>query len=525
MLSSLSLQDKVGQLLMVGFHGLEPPQWVLDMLTEGQIGGVILFARNVESPAQLAKLTQTCHSVAKHPILIAIDQEGGIVARLREKEGFTESPGAMVLGAGDSEAVAEQVAMTLARELRALGINWNLAPVVDITHDINNPSVGTRSLGADKRRVSRLASAQIRGFQQVKVAASAKHFPGIGNTPIDTHHALAIIEDSLDALWEQDLVPFRSAVKAGCATVMVSHVTFSTIDDQYPATLSAKVTQELLRDEIGFQGVTCTDCMEMGAIRHHYGAEESAILAVLAGQDLVLFSHSFNDDSSLYPRLYKSLLQAVESERIPMSLVDEANARIKVLKEQVAITESPQLDQIHTQENIAIMQNASRAGIVLLRDDNDLLPITMIDQRKIGLIEFGSYMDTQAMESGEMTALAGLLQAESPHIACIGLKSTSNSDTKLDKARQLAKESDLLIIATRSAHINTLQLEISQNLIPSAKQVILLCLRNPYDVDILTNVGTVLCSCGDSAPSLRAIIDALLGKFIPTGTLPVNISG
>lgn len=525
MLTSLSLQDKVGQMLMVGFHGLEPPEWVLHMLAEGQIGGVVLFARNVESPEQLAKLTQTCHNVAKHPILIAIDQEGGIVARLREKDGFTESPGAMVLGAGDSEAIAEQVAMTLAEELRALGINWNLAPVVDITHDINNPSVGTRSLGANKRRVSRLASAQIRGFQGVSVAASAKHFPGIGNTPIDTHHALAIIDDTLDDLWETDLVPFRSAVKAGCATVMVSHVTFSTIDNQYPATLSAKVTQGLLRDEIGFQGVTCTDCMEMGAIRHHYGAEESAILAVLAGQDIVLFSHSFNDDSSLYPRLCESLLGAVESGRIPISLVDEANARIKALKEQVIIKDTPQLAEIHTSTKRDIMQNASRAGMVLLRDEENLLPITPDDQRKIALVEFGSYMDTQAMESGEMTALATLFHTELPNMACVGLKSTSNSQDKLDKAQQLASESDILIIATRSAHINTLQLKISETLLNSANQVILLCLRNPYDVDIFTSVGTILCSCGDSTPSLRATLDALLGKFIPTGKLPVNISG
>ena len=282
-----SLEEKIGQKLLVGFHGLEPPDYILDWLASGRIGGVILFARNVDDPTQLAQLTQVCHDVARHPILIGIDQEGGIVARLRE--GFTESPGAMALGVSGSEELAEGVSKVLATELRTLGINWNFAPVVDVTHSIENTSVGARSLGTDKEHVARLASAQIRGFQQGRVAACAKHFPGLGNTPVDTHDALAVISGSVDYLWENDLIPFQAAAQVGVDTIMTTHVKFEALDSQYPATLSPVIVQQLLRDEIGFTRVVSTDCMEMKAITDHYDPGESAVLAALAGIDLILF--------------------------------------------------------------------------------------------------------------------------------------------------------------------------------------------------------------------------------------------
>jgi beta-N-acetylhexosaminidase len=243
----LSIEEKIGQKCMVGFHGTEPPDYILEWLSSARIGGVILFSRNIHTPEQVAKLTSACHAAARHPILIGIDQEDGTVARLHE--GFTQSPGAMALGAAGSEALAYQMSHVLGRELRALGINWNYAPVVDITHDINNPSVGRRSLGSDEAAVSRLAAAEVRGFQDSGVVSSAKHFPGLGNTPDDTHEALAVISGSVDYLWEHDLIPFRAVVKAGVATVMTTHVKFEALDSEYPATLSPEIVTKLLREE------------------------------------------------------------------------------------------------------------------------------------------------------------------------------------------------------------------------------------------------------------------------------------
>ena len=203
----LTLEEKIGQMMMVGFAGLSPPDYLLDWLASGRIGGIYLFARNIESPAQVKRLLDDCRAAAKQPILVGIDQEGGIVARLRD--GFTESPGAMALGAARNPQLAEDIAYIMGREMAALGINWNFAPVADIAHQPDNPSVSTRSVGRDKHLVSALVSAQIRGFQRAGIAATVKHFPGLGNTVIDTHQALARVSGSLAYLYEEDLFPFR----------------------------------------------------------------------------------------------------------------------------------------------------------------------------------------------------------------------------------------------------------------------------------------------------------------------------
>lgn len=506
-----TLEEKIGQMLVVGFHGYEAPGYLLQWLAEGRIGGVILFGRNIQNPQQVAKLTQAFHQASKYPLLICIDQEGGTVARLRD--GFTESPGAMVLGVADSESLAEDVSEMLATELWALGINWNLAPVVDITHDISNPSVGTRSLGRDKTRVAKLAAAEVRGFQKAHVAASAKHFPGLGNTPVDTHLALAVIDGSLDYLWEHDLVPFRAVVDEGTATVMISHVKFTELDPDYPATLSPRIIQDLLRREIGFRGVACTDCMEMKAIANHYGSGESAVLAALAGVDLILFSHSFTDQHPLSVEVYYSLLDGAQSGRLPMSRIDEAVSRVMALKEKYAISEKPQLEVIRKPEHLALAHRAARAGVVLVKSEPDVF--SLHKGAKVGVVEFASIIDSEIMEQGGLSGFAHLLHQHAPHIASVSLRPMDYRPEDLALARELAAQSDVLVLATRNAHLIPDQLNVARELLGLSKRVILMALRNPYDVEVLSESGTILCTCGDSKPSLAAGVEALLGLFVP----------
>jgi len=213
----MTLEQQVGEMMMAGFEGLEAPAHILEWLRAGRIGGVILFARNVDSPAQVLRLTHALREAAGRPILIGIDQEGGTVARLRS--GFTESPGAMAISAcsEDAEGYSERVSAVLGAEMRALGINWTFAPVLDITHDIRNPSVGTRSYGNDRERVGLLATAAVRGFESAGVAACLKHFPGLGaclkhfpglgKSLVDTHVDLAVISGPVDDLYRTDLIP------------------------------------------------------------------------------------------------------------------------------------------------------------------------------------------------------------------------------------------------------------------------------------------------------------------------------
>lgn len=513
----LSLESKIGRMLVAGFDGLTPPEYILDWLAAGRIGGVILFARNVASPAQVAELVQACREAAPRPILVAIDQEGGVVARLRASERFTESPGAMALGVADSETLAEQVSAGLAAELVALGINWNLAPVVDITHDRRNASVGARSLGRDIHRVSALSAAEVRGFQDAGVAATAKHFPGVGNTPVDTHEALAIITESPDYLYQYDLVPFRAAVAAGIAAVMVNHVRFDGIDPQYPATLSPRVIRDLLRREIGFQGVACTDCMEMKAIRNHYGPGESAVLAVLAGEDIIFFSHTRDYQSEAYD----ALLEAAQSGRLPLERVDEAVSRIETLLAHFPANTQPDLTIIRQPDRLALMHEAARAGTVLLKSDPAAFPLK--PEAHIGVIEFASYLESGVVERGGQTGFVNLLKQAMPQVESVSLKSADTDPAALERAYQLATSCDVLVLATRNAHLIPEQLTMANDLAAKARQKVLVCLRNPYDADVLPGASTVLCTCGDGEPSLHAAVDALMGRFAPSGKLPVPL--
>lgn len=506
----LSIKEKIGQMMMVGFDGAATPPHILQWLAAGRIGGVYLFARNIESPAQVKRLLDSCHAAAKHPILVGIDQEGGIVARLRQ--GFTESPGAMALAASGDPRLAEDVAAMMARELTALGINWNFAPVADIAHNADNPSVGTRAFSADSQQVSDFAAAHIRGFQRAGLAATVKHFPGLGNTVIDTHDALAKVSGSLDYLYQTDLLPFRRAIKEGAACVMTTHVMFEELDSQRPATLSPALINGLLRRQLGYDGAVCTDCMEMKAITDDWGPGESAVLAVLAGVDMPLFSHT----RARQEAAYHALLEAGESGRIPMERIDQSVARIQALKRRFALNNRPPMNIIHSQAHQALAQKAARAGTALLKT-GPAFPIRPGASR-IALVEFSTQIISAAIEAG--SDFSQYLLARIPSAAC-HIISPSSAAANIDA---LVGETDIAIIATRNAHLLPAQAQLAQSIIDRAPTSILVCLRNPYDAGLLLGADAIVCTNGDSRPSLQAAVDAICGDFTPTGILTVETS-
>lgn len=512
-----TLEAKIGQTLIVGFAGLTAPDYVLEWLATERAGGIILFRRNIANPQQLAALVQSCHDAAPRPILIAIDQEGGRVSRLHQGNGFTESPGAMAIAATDSETLAESVSAVLAAEMRAMGINWVLAPVVDIAHDKTNFVIGTRALGTDSQQVARLACAQVRGFQQAGIPATAKHFPGHGNTPVDTHEALAVVSGSVDYLWEHDLIPFRAAVAADVASVMVSHVKFEALDAEHPATLSPRITTGLLRDEIGFQGVACSDCMEMKAITNHYGAGESAVLGMLAGLDVLFFSHT----KQYQEEAFAALLAAVRTGRIAETRFDEAVRRIDRMLAAYPVS-APDTTRIRQAEHLAVMQQAAQHSLTLIEAVPDTLPVRLSPDERLGLIEFGGIQDTQAIEQGTATALSHLLEQQGWDFERLAFHPEKPpTEAAYVQAEALAQNCDILLIATRNAHLYPHELELTQQLINQSRRVIVICLANPYDALAITGADAALCSYGDSQPSLMAVAAALQGAFVPSGRLPV----
>jgi beta-N-acetylhexosaminidase len=506
-----TLEARVGQLLFVGFEGLTAPDYLLDWLRAGCVGGVILFARNVASPEQVAALTDSLTANAPYGVIISIDQEGGTVARLRD--GFTESPGAMALAsAADGEQLTEQVAGVLAAELRALGIHWNYAPVVDINQHADNPSMGTRTFGTDPERVSRLAAAAVRGLQTAGIAASPKHFPGAGNTSIDTHVALPALDTPLEHLRTVDLQPYRAVIAEGAASVMVTHVLYRALDPNYPSTLSPIVVRQLLRGELGYDGVVTTDCMEMQAITNHYGPEESAILAALAGIDAILFSHTREKQAAAYA----ALLDAAYTGRLTESMIDAANRRLAAFKDAYLLPRAD-LGVIRSADHLALMAEAARSGTTLVRGGTAL---SLASGGSIGVIEFPSAFDSGINEVDGLTGFSRLLRARIPTAEVITVADPHQGDAALALARQV----DTLILVTRSAHLNADKVAMCQRAIDAARRTVLVCLRNPHDATMLTGADTVLCTCGDSAPSLAAAVDALLGDYVPTGRLPVALN-
>jgi len=281
------MADQPGQLLFAGFDGIAVPDDLAREISDGRIGGVILFDRNVESPAQLGALTASLHACAPggQPLLIAIDQEGGRVQRLREP--WTEWPPMQDVGRADDHALTAGVARGLARELRDLGIGLDFAPCVDIHSNADNPIIGDRSFGSDPATVARHAASFIGAMQGEGVAACAKHFPGHGDTACDSHLELPRLDHDTARLRAVELPPFAAAMEAGVATIMTAHVAFPALDGDCPATLSVAI-MAMLRDELGYDGVVFSDDLEMKAVADHFTPEELVTHSLAAGVDSLL---------------------------------------------------------------------------------------------------------------------------------------------------------------------------------------------------------------------------------------------
>jgi beta-N-acetylhexosaminidase len=323
---------RAGQRLMVGFHGHEASADVKSMIRDYGAGSVILFARNVASPEQVAELVRELQAesrAAGHdlPLLVAVDQEGGRVARLRAP--WTEWPPLRALGRQGSEEMARKMGEALAAELHACGIRLDFAPVVDVDTNPKNPVIGDRSFGADPDLVGRLGAAMIRGLQAGGVAACAKHFPGHGDTDVDSHLDLPAVEHSRSRLEDVELRPFRKAIEAGVASIMTAHVLVRALDDEVPATLSPRIIDGLLRKEMKYGGVIVSDDLEMKAVAKRWAPGPGAVLAAKAGCDLlpVCATHDLQVEA------LEALVRAVESGEISWKAMEEACGRMRRLKE------------------------------------------------------------------------------------------------------------------------------------------------------------------------------------------------
>ncbi|MFP3988020.1 glycoside hydrolase family 3 protein [Streptomyces sp. E11-3] len=318
--------------LQPGFTGTSAPDWLLRRIGEG-LCSVGLFGRNIADPEQLAALTAQLRA-ERDDVLVAIDEEGGDVTRLEVRTG-SSFPGNHALGAVDDTALTRDVARELGNRLAACGVNLNWAPSADVNSNPDNPVIGVRSFGVDPALVARHTAAYIEGLQAAGVAACAKHFPGHGDTAVDSHHALPRIDVGLDVLRERELVPFRAAIAAGTKALMSAHILLPALDAEHPATLSPRILTGLLREELGYDGLIVTDAVEMQAIAATYGIERGSVLAVAAGADALCVGGGLADEDTVL-LLRDALVAAVRSGELPERRLAEAAARVRALGEWTA---------------------------------------------------------------------------------------------------------------------------------------------------------------------------------------------
>lgn len=336
-LEEMTLEQKVGQLLVAGIEGLEAGEDAAQAVGEYQVGGVILFSRNVDGPEQLVTLTNDLKALntSDTPLFLSVDEEGGRVSRM--PAAVTDLPAALTWGETGDEALCRSLGNLLADACAAFGFNLDFAPVLDVWSNPDNTVIGNRAYSTDFHTAARLGTQVLLGLQEGGVIPVGKHFPGHGDTDEDSHTDLPVVTKSLEELEQAELIPFRAAIEAGAPAIMVGHIQLSALDDQRPASLSPAVVTGLLREELGFEGLICTDDLTMAAVSDTYGMGEAAVLAVEAGCDLLLVCHEADN----LTQARDALLDAVQTGRISQARLDESVERILALKLAYGLSDEP----------------------------------------------------------------------------------------------------------------------------------------------------------------------------------------
>ncbi|MBY6035070.1 beta-N-acetylhexosaminidase [Fictibacillus nanhaiensis] len=531
-IQSMSVKEKIGQMLMPDFRNwngqpvTEMNDEIRELVKKYHLGGVILFRENVVTTEQTVRLVDEYKKANEdYGLLLSIDQEGGIVTRLQSG---TDFPGNMALGATRSAELAESVGHAIGSELESLGINMNLAPVLDVNNNPDNPVIGVRSFGEDPKLVAELGTAYTKGLQNAGMAATAKHFPGHGDTAVDSHLGLPSVPHEKERLLEVELYPFQQAMNQGIDAIMTAHVTFPKIDPTtviskkdgteiaLPATLSHEVLTNLMRNEMGFEGVISTDALNMKAIADHFGAVDAVIRAVNAGTDIVLMPVGLEEVAN-------GLYTAVENGEIKEQRLNESVERLLTLKAKRGIykqaTETPVAEKIAYAEKVVgnnahkeVEKEVAQKSITLVKN-NGLLPVDKNNVNSVVVI--GS-------------SFSGSLQnALSAHHSSVELIQT----TKPLNEEQLlkVKQADLVVLGTYTFNVSgrspsSSQMQMVNQVIETAPaKTVAVGIRNPYDIMAFPEVSAYLAQYGFRDASFKAAADTIFGTNNPSGKLPVTI--
>lgn len=509
----LNLEEVIGQVLCFGWSGADADgvnDHAIELVEDMQVGGVILLGRNVSGAEQAKAAITELQYRSYIPLLVAVDQEGGRVNRFGPP--LTAFPGNMALGAcGElAEDYCTRQARCQASELRALGVNWNLAPVMDVNNNPRNPVIGVRSYGEEPELVARLGTAAIRGFREGGLLACAKHFPGHGNTAVDSHLGLPVVSAARESLETVELVPFRAAIAAGVPTMMTTHIVFTAVDPNTPATMSSAVLTGLLRQELGYGGLLITDCLEMAAIAETAGTAAGAVAAIAAGADMVLVSHTLDTQREVV----RALRNAVSSGIIREERIREAARRVLAAKSalcDVATHSSPWLNPTHSELEMCI----ARSAITVVRGSGSI-PIPT--GARCGVASFDDAAESVAAHLNALGVKATPYQLQSQLTGAARLeaiaKLTGNETVVLLTAFGPASEG---VSGGQTALVR----EVVKNL---GDRAVLCAAQSPYDIAALPEATTAICAYGSRPCCLRALAEVLAGRVEARGRLPVTVA-
>ena len=526
-IEDMSLQEKLGQLMMIGFDGQELTPELAEMINKYKVGGIIYFARNIEGPEQVSRLSKEIQRISLEinniPALISADEEGGVVTRVN---GMTHMPGLMAIGATGDYEEAYNAAKATGEQLKYLGINMNLAPVLDVNNNPANPVIGVRSFGSDPTEVSRFGKEYINGLQETGVVACGKHFPGHGDTSVDSHHDLPVIEHGYDRLNEVELKPFREAISAGIDSIMTAHIAFPelTSEADLPATLSRKILTGILREKLGFEGMIITDCMEMNGIVGTYGTVPAGVMTIQAGSDQVLVSH----DRDKQLEVLKELEKAVNDGRLSEARIDESVKRVLKLKQarlswdlQNEFSGDEFLNMLEDGDSIA--RNISAKGITVLQDQNNIFESPLDKGKELWLIncsgDISSPVETSPDNSdkGSKSQLAWELSKKG-----FTVKEYSGLTNEFFKDKIYEKRDLEIVVITRDIVKNKEQHKLIRGLLDAGLKPSVISQRNPYELRFLNDLP-VLTTYDYSPNHARPLADILGGNRQAEGKLPVEI--
>ena len=502
---NLTLEEKIGQMLCFAFHGTTYNEQLRTLIEDMHIGTVIHFARNVENTKQVYNLNKDIVSHSKIPPFIGIDQEGGMVRRVQSE--ITYLPGAMALSNSSDDKIY-QIYYETAVELKKIGYNLNFMPSVDINNNPYNPVINSRSYSDNKDIVKEKGYIASHAMQDALVLPTPKHFPGHGNTNVDSHIGLPIVKDSIESIHNTELVPYKYLFEKGIEGVMISHILYESIDNENPSTLSKKVITDLLKQELGFKGLIITDSLTMSAIWDRYSISEIVEKGINAGNDIIMFCGKA--DINEQKEIYHTFIDLVKQGKIKESRIDESVTKILKLKEKYKLDMKP-VDFKSDFNKASELSHELTVNSITLFKDNNLLPIN--NEKVISLfpkINLATLVDNANNN----------YESIGHYLKCNEVIYSEESEKDFEKIVQKTQKYDKILLATYNVKEGDYQSKLFNML--DKHKTICVALRSPYDYLMLQDVSTYICTFDVSKESIKALVECLQkNKF--NKNLPIKI--